>query len=493
MEFANEHMRQRHSHREKIAELGTDPYPGKVERSHKNAEIHQLFGDKDKETLESMGEVVTVVGRVVLNRPMGKAAFMTVEDGTARLQLYVRRDQVGEDAFKVYKLTDLADFVQVTGKVFRTNKGELSVSATSYVFLAKAYRGLPDKWSGLKDKETRYRQRYLDLIANPEVKDTFVKRSRIIREIRTFMDELGYLEVETPMMHTIPGGANARPFITHHNTLDMKLYMRIALELPLKRLIVGGMERVYEINRNFRNEGISTQHNPEFTMMEWYQAYADLSTMMEEVEGLIKRCVERICDNPVLPFGEHELDFGKPFAMMTMKEAICKFGDIDPADLEDADRLLGIAKQLHIGDAEKMDFGTLLAEVFEAVAEDKLIQPTFITEYPVAVSPLTKKLPGSEHFVERFELYIAGMEIANAYTELNDPLDQRARFTDQVARREAGDDEAQMLDEDFLVSMEHGLPPTGGQGLGIDRLVMLLTNSTSIRDVILFPLMRQQE
>jgi len=493
VDFANEHMRQRHLHREKIAGLGVDPYPGAVSRSHTNAEVRTAHDGKDKETLEQENIEVTVVGRVVLNRPMGKAAFATVEDGSARLQVYIRRDRVGDDAFKVYKATDLADFIQVTGTLFRTKTGELTVNASEFTFLAKAYRGLPDKWSGLKDKETRYRQRYLDLIANPEVKDTFVKRSRIVAEIRRFMTGLGYLEVETPMMHTIPGGATARPFVTHHNALDMQLFMRIALELHLKRLIVGGMERVFEINRNFRNEGISTQHNPEFTMMEWYQAYANLETMKEEVEGLIKHCAREVVGTDIVAFGAHELDFGKPFAEMTLKEATVLHGGMDPADLEDEDKLRALAKQLHVADADTLEYGYLLTEVFETVAEPKLIQPTFITEYPIAVSPLTKKLPGSDDFVERFELFIAGMEVANAYTELNDPVDQRARFMDQMRQREEGNDEAQMIDEDFLQAMEHGMPPTGGQGLGIDRLVMMLTDSISIRDVILFPLMRPQD
>jgi len=493
MEYANEHMRQRDLHRNKIAEEGVDPYPGEVSRSHQNAQVHELWDGKDRDELEALNQEVTVVGRVVLNRPMGKAAFTTVEDGTARLQLYIRKDRVGDDAFKIYKLTDLADFIQVKGVLFRTKTGELTVNATQFVFLSKAYRGLPDKWAGLKDQETRYRQRYLDLIANPDVKQTFVKRSKIVHAIRNFMNDRDYLEVETPMMHVIPGGATARPFVTHHNALDMTLYMRIALELHLKRLIVGGIERVFEINRNFRNEGLSSHHNPEFTMMEWYQAYGNLAAMKEEVESLIKHCIDQVSDTRTLQYGSHELDFNAPFASMTLKEATCKHGNYQVTDLEDPEKLLAIGKQLHIEGAEKMDYGILLTEVFEEVAEAKLINPTFITEYPVAVSPLTKKLPGSEDFVERFELFIAGMEVANAYTELNDPCDQRDRFMDQLRQREDGNDEAQLLDEDFLTAMEHGMPPTGGQGLGIDRLVMLLTGSTSIRDVILFPLMRPQE
>jgi lysyl-tRNA synthetase class 2 len=493
MEFENEMMRQRHLNRQKLEELDVDPYPGKISRSHTTAEVHQAFDQFDREQLEGMDREVTVTGRVVLARHMGKAGFMTLEDGHGRLQVYVRKDRIGEDAFKVYRATDLADFIGVRGTLFRTRTGELTVNAVEYTFLCKAYRGLPEKFHGLKDTETRYRQRYLDLMTNPEVKQTFVLRSKIIHAIRAFMNERDYLEVETPMMQVIPGGANARPFATHHNALDMKLYMRIALELYLKRLIVGGFERVYEINRNFRNEGISTQHNPEFTMMEWYEAFANLDVMKEMVESLIKYVLDQVSGSRQVTYGEHILDFEKPFASMTLKEATCHYGKIEPAELEDESRLRALAKRLHIEDVDKMNAGKLLAEVFETVAEPHLIQPTFITEYPVEVSPLTKKLPGSKTTVERFELFMAGMELANAYTELNDPVDQRDRFMEQVAEREKGDDEAQMLDEDFLIAMEHGMPPTGGQGLGIDRLVMILTGSTSIRDVILFPLMRPKD
>jgi len=493
MEFEHEHMQQRHANREKIAELGADPYPGKCPRSHAIGDVVIEFGAIEKEELEARAVAVTVAGRVMLNRPMGKAAFATIADGSGRIQVYLRRDTVGEQAFEIYKATDLADFISVSGTLFRTRTGELTVNATAFTFLSKAYRGLPEKWHGLKDHETRYRQRYLDLLVNPEVRDTFVKRSRIIAAIRAFMEDRDYLEVETPMMHVIPGGANARPFVTHHNALNMQLYMRIALELPLKRLIVGGMDRVYEINRNFRNEGIDRQHNPEFTMMEWYEAYADLSTMQEMVEAMIKYVLDQVVGSRRLAYGAHELDFSGPFACLTLKQAICQHGNYQLQEIEDPRQLLEIARKLHIEDAHKREYGILLTEVFDAVVEEKLIQPTFITEYPVAVSPLTKKLPGSPDFVERFELFVAGMEIANAYTELNDPLDQRERFMDQLRQREAGNDEAQLLDEDFLVAMEHGMPPTGGQGLGIDRLVMLLTGSTSIRDVILFPLMRPQD
>ncbi len=493
MEYENEYMRQRHQNRQKIEDMGVDPYPGKCQRTHTLTQVHQSFDSQNRDQLQAQPPVVSVAGRVKLMRDMGKAAFVTIQDGAGALQLYLRKDRLGDDAFQVYKATDLGDFIGVTGEVFRTKTDELSVKANELQFLGKSYRGLPEKFHGLKDKETRYRQRYLDLLTNPEVKDSFVTRGKIIRAIRDFMDGRGYLEVETPMMHTIPGGATARPFQTHHNALDMKLYLRIALELHLKRLIVGGMDRVYEINRNFRNEAISTQHNPEFTMMEWYEAYADLSVMKEMVEALIRHAIDEVLGKRQIQYGAHLLDFGKPFASMTLKQAICTHGPYEAAQIDDPQALIAIGRELGIEKPESMDYGILLTEVFDAVAEPKLIQPTFITEYPIEVSPLTKKLPGKPGFVERFELFIAGMEVANAYTELNDPVDQRERFMDQLRQREEGNDEAQLLDEDFLIAMEHGMPPTGGQGLGIDRLIMILTGSTSIRDVILFPLMRPRE
>ena len=491
MTFENEYMEQRHANRQKIEELGVDPYPGRCERTHTATEVHEAFGDKDRDTLVEEAHEVAVVGRIMLARHMGKAGFMTIKDGHGSIQVYIRKDAVGEESFKVYRAADLGDFIGVRGTLFRTKTDELGVKVSRFDYLGKAYRGLPEKFHGLKDHETRYRQRYLDLLSNPEVTETFVKRSKIVDAIRRFMNGRDYLEVETPMMHLIPGGASARPFKTHHNALDLELYLRIALELPLKKLIVGGMERVYEINRNFRNEGLSSHHNPEFTMMEWYEAWANLDVMKEMTEAMIKFVCDEVIGSRQVQFGEHTLDFDK-FETMTMREAACKFGGYTMDQLNNIDELRKIGKALHIDKADTMDPGYLLTEVFETVSEPKMIQPTFITEYPVAVSPLTKRMPGVEGYVERFELFIAGMEVANAYTELNDPVDQRERFMDQLRQREAGDDEAQMLDEDFLQSMEHGMPPTGGEGLGIDRLVMLLTNSPSIRDVILFPLMRPQ-
>ena len=492
MQFDNEYMAQRHQNRLDIEELGVESYPVKTERSHSIGELVSSYSEKTKEELENEDKIeVSIAGRLMLKRDMGKASFVHLQDGTGRMQIYIRKNDVGEELFNLYKKIDLGDFFSVKGHLFKTRTNELTVYVKDLTFLSKTYRPLPEKWHGLSDTETRYRQRYLDLLANPEVKQTFQMRSRIIQEVRSFMHGRNYLEVETPMMHPIPGGATARPFVTHHNTLDMDLYLRIAPELYLKRLIIGGMDRVFEINRNFRNEGISKQHNPEFSMMEWYEAYADLSVMMEMTESLIKYVIDQIHDSRVLQYGDMELDFDSPFARMTMREATVKYSSYTMDQLNDPSELVNIAKSIGVEDPEKIPYGYLLTEVFERIAEPHLVQPTFITEYPVEVSPLTKFIPGQKHFVDRFEFYIAGMELANAYSELNDPVDQRERFLSQVEQREKGDDEAQAFDEDFLNAIEHGMPPTGGEGLGIDRLVMVLTNSLTIRDVILFPQMRK--
>ena len=490
MQFENEYMSQRHQNRLDIESLGFESYPVESARSHYIRDVITQYTVKSKEELESEKVEVSIVGRLMLNRDMGKASFIHLQDGTGRMQIYIRKDEVGDDQFQLYKKFDLGDFLGVKGHLFKTRTNELTVHVSSLTFLSKTYRPLPEKFHGLTDTETRYRQRYLDLIANPEVKETFQMRSRIIQAVRAFMHSRDYLEVETPMMHPIPGGATARPFMTHHNTLDMDLFLRIAPELYLKRLIIGGMERVFEINRNFRNEGISKQHNPEFSMMEWYEAYSDLRGMMEMTESLIKNVLDTVIGKRTLPFGDLELDFEKHFAKMTLREATVAYSPYSMEQINNPDELIKIARELGIENPEKNEYGFLLTEVFEMVAEPHLLQPTFITEYPVEVSPLTKLIPGQDRFVDRFEFYIAGMELANAYSELNDPVDQRKRFTDQFEQREKGDDEAQAFDEDFLTAIEHGMPPTGGEGLGIDRLVMILTNSSSIRDVILFPLMR---
>ena len=402
----------------------------------------------------------------------------------------IRMNDLAEPGWDVLKLLDMGDFIQVTGPLMRTKTGELSVRVKEVRFLSKALLPLPEKWHGLQDKEQRYRQRYLDLISNPDVLKTFQTRSRIVSAVRRYMEDQGYLEVETPMMQPIPGGATARPFITHHNALDMTLYLRIAPELYLKRLIVGGFEKVFEINRNFRNEGLSVRHNPEFTMMEMYEAGSDLRDMMALTENLLSTVAREVMGSEQLPWGEQTISYAAPFRRLTMKDAIAEYGAIDRALLDDAAQLLALAQAVHVEDAATKSAGMLLGDLFEHYAEKQLVQPTFITDYPLELSPLTKTLEGDENFVDRFELFIGGMEIANAYSELNDPVDQMARFQAQMDEREAGNDEAMLLDQDFITSLEHGLPPTGGEGIGIDRMVMLLTNSQSIRDVILFPLMR---
>jgi len=481
----NELLRIKH---EKLLELqssGRDPFEHvSYDVTTRSAQIHADF-----ERLE--GSAVGVAGRVMTKRVMGKASFIDVSDRDGRIQVYVKRDEVGEESYAEFKANvDIGDIVGVTGVVFRTQKGEISVQAGSLTLLGKSLQMLPEKWHGLKDQEMRYRQRYLDLIVNPDVKDVFLKRSKAIKAMRTFLDDRDFIEVETPMLHSIPGGASARPFRTHHNALDMELYMRIAIELHLKRLIVGGLERVYEIGRVFRNEGISIKHNPEFTMIELYQAYTDYHGMMELTESMLRYIVEQVCGQTVIPYGEHELDFGKPFERMTMAEALQKHAGIDWGTITTPDDARALAKSRGVSVEAHHAKGDILSLLFEELAEAKLTQPTFITDHPVEISPLTKRKPGNPELTERFELFIVGREFANAYSELNDPLDQRRRFEHQEAKRAAGDTEANTIDEDFLLALEYGMPPTGGLGVGIDRFVMLLTNSPSIRDVLLFPTMR---
>jgi lysyl-tRNA synthetase class 2 len=484
---------------ELLKALGLDVWPRKAERTHGIGELleaHDQEGaKKSNEELEALGQVVSVMGRVIAIREMGKSVFAHITEMGVSLQVYFRMNDLAEPGWEIVKLLDLGDFISVTGPVMRTKMGELSVRVQRVQFLTKAHLPLPEKWHGLQDKEVRYRQRYLDLISNPEVLHTFQARSRIIAGVRRYMEGLRFLEVETPMMQPIPGGATARPFVTHHNALDIPLYLRIAPELYLKRLIVGGFERVFEINRSFRNEGVSVRHNPEFTMMECYAAGDDLRDVMVLTENLFQTiaasmgAVER-------PWGEDAegnprmISFQTPFRRMTLKDATAQFGAIDRARLEDPAEILKLAKEIHVPDAEKQSAGALLGSLFEHHAEHHLVQPTFITDYPVELSPLTKNLPGDDAFVDRFELFIGGMELANAYSELNDPVVQLERFQAQLAEREAGNDEAMLLDEDFIESLEHGFPPCGGLGVGIDRMVMLMTNSSSIRDVLLFPLMR---
>jgi len=435
---------------------------------------------------------VSVCGRIMTWRNMGKANFLDLHDKNGKIQVYVRMNDIGEDAFAAFKKWDLGDIIEVKGFVFRTRTGEISVHAKQVRLLSKSLLPLPEKFHGLKDTDTRYRRRYLDLIMNPEVKDTFIKRSKIVSSIRNYLDNIGFIEVETPMLNNIPGGATARPFITHHNALDIDMYMRIATELHLKRLIVGGMERVYEIGRIFRNEGMDARHNPEFTTIELYQAFTDYHGMMDITEALIRNAAQVACGTTTAHWKGEEIDLGKPFARLTMIDAVKQYAGVDfGAFVGDTEKAKEIAKQYEEIEIKPTDkWGDLLAKVFEETVEDNLVQPTFIIDYPVEVSPLTKKKPGKEYLTERFELFICGCEFANAYSELNDPIDQYERFMHQIELREAGDDEANMLDSDFVMALEYGMPPTGGMGMGIDRLVMLLTDSDTIRDVLLFPTMK---
>lgn len=473
--------------REKLAQLqaeGKDPFEiTKCEVTHHSDEIRANFEELEEKD-------VAIAGRLMSKRIMGKASFCNIQDRNGNIQSYVSRNDIGDEAYAAFKKFDIGDLIGIKGFVFKTKTGEVSVHAKEVTLLSKSLQVLPEKFHGLKDQELRYRQRYLDLIVNPEVRDTFIKRSRIITEIRKFLDSKGFLEVETPVLQTIAGGASARPFITHHNTLDIDMYCRIALELPLKRLIVGGFERVYEIGRVFRNEGISVRHNPEFTLMELYQAYTDYNGMMDITEEMFRTVAQNVLGTTKVVYGGHELDLGKPFARKTMVDAVKEFSGVDFDQVADTEEAKRIADEHHVAYEERHVKGDILNLFFEEFVEKNLIQPTFIIDYPVEISPLTKRKPDKPEFTERFELFIVGREYGNAYSELNDPIDQRHRFEYQEYLREAGDDEANMIDEDFLTALEYGMPPTGGLGVGIDRFVMLLTESVSIRDVILFPTMK---
>ncbi len=464
-----------------IEALGYRPFGKRFEFTHTVPEILSEFSEKTAEELAPLAlegaARVRIAGRIQTVRRMGKAGFMHISQNGGRLQLYVKKDAVAERDYALFGLLDLGDIIGAEGYVFRTRTGELSVHVEKLEFLSKTLLAMPEKFHGLEDVETRYRQRYLDLISNPEVRDVFVTRAKIVSSIRRQLEARGYIEVETPMMQPVYGGAAARPFVTHHNTLDVDLYLRIAPELYLKRLVVGGLERVYEINRNFRNEGISTRHNPEFTMVEFYQAYTDYKGMMDLTEDMLRQMAIDATGGTVVTYGEHELDFGN-VRRLTMREAVIEFWE-------------GPEEKPSLSDLRKAP-GTELAHLFETHAERKLIQPTIVYEFPIEVSPLANNSPEDPAMVDRFELFIAGMEIGNAYTELNNPIEQCRRFDGQLDMRKGGDDEAHQMDEDYLRAMAYGLPPTGGEGLGIDRLVMLLTNSQSIRDVILFPLLRPE-
>ena len=476
-----------------IEALGYNPYPTEYRYTHTIPQIVTEYADKSAEELERSPIAVRVAGRVLANRPFGKAGFLGLSDGGLKLQVYAKKDQLPERDFQLYQLLDIGDFIGAEGTLFRTRTGELTVLAKEITFLAKSFLPLPEKWHGLTDVEIRYRRRYVDLVVNPEVRDVFVKRSLIIRELRRFLDDHGYVEVETPVLHPIAGGALARPFKTHHNALDMSLYLRIAPELYLKRLIVGGLNRVYDLNRNFRNEGVSYKHNPEYTMLEFYQAYSNYQDLMDLTEAMFKAVVDRACGTRQVTYGSHTIDFDS-WTRITMNDAIVKYSDdkITTQDLKNREFVERMLHTLHAEFNPRLPLGNLIGILFETVAERHLIQPTIVYEHPVELSPLAKKKYGDPSLVERFELFIAGMELANAYSELNDPLDQHARFEAQIEARVLGDDEAHLMDDDYVRALSYGMPPTAGEGIGVDRLAMILTDSKSIRDVILFPHMRPE-
>ena len=492
-EELNDHMRVRREKLQEFKDRGIDPFGTRYERSHVAQELKQEYEQFTKEELEEKKAEATIAGRVMTKRGKGKAGFAHIQDLSGQIQLYVRKDTVGEEAYQLFTTADIGDIVGVTGVVFKTKVGELSVKANQFQVLTKSLRPLPEKFHGLKDIEQRYRQRYLDLITNPQSKETFLVRSRIIQSMRRYLDDHGFLEVETPMMHGIAGGASARPFITHHNALDVQLYMRIAIELHLKRLIVGGMEKVYEIGRVFRNEGISTRHNPEFTMLELYEAYADFHDIMALVENLVAHIARDVLGTTKVTYGNDEIDLEPRWARLHIVDAVKEHTGVDFWKQMSDEEAKVLAGEHGVEVKETMTFGHIVNEFFEQKVEDKLIQPAFIYGHPVEISPLAKKDPEDERFTDRFELFIVGREHANAFSELNDPIDQRERFEAQVKEKEQGNDEAHEMDEDFLEALEYGMPPTGGLGIGIDRLVMLLTNSPSIRDVLLFPQMRNRE
>ncbi len=474
--------------RDKLGELqqnGQDPY--QVTKYDVTAHSQEIIAHFE----EMEGQEVSIAGRLMSKRVMGKASFSHVQDQQGQIQIYVRRDDLGDEPYAFFKkMVDVGDIVGVAGKVFKTQKGEVSIHVERLELLSKSLKVLPEKYHGLKDVELRYRQRYLDLIVNPEVKDTFIKRTQIISEVRRVLDSKGFLEVETPVLHAQAGGASARPFITHHNSLDIDMYMRIALELHLKRLIVGGFERVYEIGRVFRNEGIDIRHNPEFTLLELYQAYTDVYGMMDITEEIFRSVAHKVCGSGQVRYGELEVDFDQPFERISMVDAVKKYVGVDFTQVETLEQARALAREYHIEYEERHGKGDILNLFIEEFVEEKLQQPTFLMNHPVDISPLAKRCPDKPDYTERFELFIGGAEYANAFSELNDPIDQRKRFEHQAELKAAGDEEATGVDEDFLNALEYGMPPTGGLGIGMDRMIMLMTNSASIRDVLLFPAMK---
>ena len=477
----------------KIEELGYDAYPTHYRYTHTLPALVEQFSPETGEALQEKPTTVRVTGRIVANRPFGKAGFVTIYEGGGRVQVYCRKDKLPERDFELYRLIDIGDFIGVEGTMFRTRTGELTVLASELMFLSKSLLPLPEKWHGLTDVEIRYRRRYVDLIVNQPVRDVFVKRSRIVRELRRFLDDRGYLEVETPILHPIAGGALARPFKTHHNTLDIPFYLRIAPELYLKRLIVGGLTRVYDLNRSFRNEGMSIKHNPEYTMLEFYEAYSNYTDLMDLTEEMITGIAESVCGSRVITYDGQEVDFNK-WTRLTVKEAIIKHfpDEVDPSSLDDVAAVRTLLDQAGADYDKRLPLGNLIGQLFDHVAEEHLIQPTFVYDYPVEMSPLSKAKRDDPSTVERFELFVAGMEIANAYSELNDPVDQKKRFESQLEAHDRGDEEAHAMDEDYVRALGYGMPPTAGEGIGVDRLTMLLTDSKSIRDVILFPHLRPE-
>ncbi|MCK1976635.1 lysine--tRNA ligase [Jeotgalicoccus huakuii] len=493
-EELNDQLAVRREKMQQLREQGLDPFGKRFDRLHYTNELVEEWDQFSKEELaEREDESVTAIaGRIMTKRGKGKAGFAHIQDINGQIQIYVRKDQIGDEAFEVWNQADLGDFVGVKGPMFKTNTGELSIKPTEFTLLTKALRPLPDKYHGLKDVEERYRKRYLDLITSKESRETFIKRSKIIQEMRNYLNENDFLEVETPMMHSIAGGAQARPFITHHNALDTDLYMRIALELHLKRLVIGGIEKVYEIGRVFRNEGVSTRHNPEFTMMELYEAYADYRDIMTLTEEMIAYIAEKVNGTTKVVYDGEEIDLAPEWKRVHMVDIVNEYTGVNFYDINSLDEAREAAKAHNVEIGDNMQYGHILNEFFEQKVEEELVQPTFVYGHPVEISPLAKKNDEDPRFTDRFELFIVRREHANAFTELNDPIDQRERFEAQVAERDQGNDEAHEMDEDYLEAMEYGLPPTGGLGIGIDRLVMLLTDSASIRDVLLFPSMRER-
>jgi len=492
MEKASSLLEDRKKKLESLKTLGVSLYPAGYKCDLTAAEALQRFGDLDTESLEKSNQAFSLAGRIVAFRDFGKASFIHIKDRSGRIQAYIRKDKVGEERFKIFKLMDIGDFIGIKGTFFKTRTGEFSILALDIQLLSKALRPLPEKWHGLTDVEIRYRQRYLDLVVNDSVKEVFVLRSRIIQAMRTFFIRRDFLEVETPMMQPIPGGATARPFKTYHNALGMNLYLRIAPELYLKRLVIGGLERVFEINRNFRNEGISVKHNPEFTMLEFYMTYATYEDLMDLTEELFLYVLDDVAGKHVIQYQNQAIDFSRPWQRISLFEALKERAGLSDEALKDKEQAVAFARSRDVVLSKQDSLGKTLAKIFDQLVEPTLVRPTFVHGYPLDISPLSRRSETDPAMVDRFELFIGGKEIANAFNELNDPVDQRERFMQQASLREAGDDEAQFMDEDYIAAMEYGLPPTAGEGIGVDRVVMLLTDSPSIRDVIFFPHMRSK-